>query len=381
MDRNAYEASCEAWEDAGLGEAEWQTALDLTETLFESSGVILHAIDKVDAAHTELLLQSRLVPREGNDLYAQYAPYDLRRRYGLRAASGEVVVDEAIAPVRELDRTMVYADLYHQFDFGRCAAVRLDGVRKPGKTSSRVVILNVLRQNRAETASDDYRGCVLGIARTVQRALRTATALGALRTANTALAKGLDLAPFGVVFVRGSGIVVEANTTARKHFDARTAIGCSFGTMVVLDINSRAIFQQALGRVCRGSRYEALAIQRGDQRPLGVAILPSPTASAATGGIDAPLHADAVVLIFDPESEPANPADLWRAMFGLTEAEIEVAQHLVKGLSPREISLRRQVSFETVRSQCKRIYAKLGVDGQSAAALMLSRNSVSRLGE
>jgi len=374
MNWEAYQASCDAWEEAGLGEADWQTALDLAEKALEASGVIVHAVDKLDAKHTELLLQSRLVPKEANELYAQFSHCDPRRPYALRAASGEVIVDESIAPLRELDRTMAYADLYHKFDFGRCAAVRLDGVRKLGSGApSRVVILNVLRKSYAETASEEYRRCVLGTAQTVQRALRTATVLETLRAANAAKTAGLDLAPFGVVFVRGQGVIVEANAAARRHFGARDALGSALGVMTVLDLHSRATFLQALGRVSRGSNYEVCVAQRKERRPLGIAVMPKPGTFGEAVGIDAPFRADAIVLIFDPEQTHADSKALWREMFALTGAEADVAQLLMTGLSMREIGLQRGVSFETVRSQCKRINAKLGVDGQSEALLILSR--------
>ncbi|HVZ98772.1 MAG TPA: helix-turn-helix transcriptional regulator [Caulobacterales bacterium] len=50
---------------------------------------------------------------------------------------------------------------------------------------------------------------------------------------------------------------------------------------------------------------------------------------------------------------------------GLTEAEASVARALVGGASTREIAERRGVRFDTVRTQIKAIYGKLGVRRQS----------------
>lgn len=47
----------------------------------------------------------------------------------------------------------------------------------------------------------------------------------------------------------------------------------------------------------------------------------------------------------------------------LTAAEREVATELLCGRRPTEIAHRRQVSIGTIRSQIKRVYAKLGVPG------------------
>jgi DNA-binding CsgD family transcriptional regulator len=47
----------------------------------------------------------------------------------------------------------------------------------------------------------------------------------------------------------------------------------------------------------------------------------------------------------------------------LTAAERDVATELLSGRRPAEIAQLRGVSIGTIRSQIKRIYAKLGVSG------------------
>jgi DNA-binding CsgD family transcriptional regulator len=49
---------------------------------------------------------------------------------------------------------------------------------------------------------------------------------------------------------------------------------------------------------------------------------------------------------------------------GLTETEAEVAHGLYKALTPQEIARRRGVAVDTVRSQIKSVYSKLGVRRQ-----------------
>ena len=374
MDLSAYEAACEAWQEAALGEISWQAALDLTEALFESTGVILHAIDRVDTTQTDLLLQSRLVPGEANDLYAKYAPHDVRRPYGLRAESGEVVVDEAIAPLAELDRSMVYAELYRPLDMGRCAAVRLEGGRNISLSPpSRVVMFNVLRANSAEPTDHIYRRCVLGVAKSVQRSLRTATMLERLQAESAAKSAGLDAAPFGVLYLTQSGTILDANSTARERLAQRDGMASAFGVLTILNAASGQALQSALRRIRDGSQYEVCSIQRNERRPLGVVVLPSRARTTENRVTIAPSRADAIVLVFDPDAKLPDSRVLWRATFHFTTAEVEIAQLIASGMTVREICELRQTSFETVRTQCKRIYAKLGVGGQTAAALVLAR--------
>jgi DNA-binding CsgD family transcriptional regulator len=52
------------------------------------------------------------------------------------------------------------------------------------------------------------------------------------------------------------------------------------------------------------------------------------------------------------------PQDILRTLFGLTPAECRVALLLADGRIPREIAQTVGVSFETVRSQIKSVFAK-----------------------
>ena len=60
-----------------------------------------------------------------------------------------------------------------------------------------------------------------------------------------------------------------------------------------------------------------------------------------------------------------------RAGFKLTAAEAEVALMLAEGQEPQTIAEARSVSINTVRSQLRNIYDKLGVKRQSELAARL----------
>jgi LuxR family maltose regulon positive regulatory protein len=51
----------------------------------------------------------------------------------------------------------------------------------------------------------------------------------------------------------------------------------------------------------------------------------------------------------------------------LTERELAVLRYLPSRLSQREIASELYVSLNTVKTHCKAIYRKLGVDGRKAA--------------
>jgi DNA-binding NarL/FixJ family response regulator len=86
-----------------------------------------------------------------------------------------------------------------------------------------------------------------------------------------------------------------------------------------------------------------------------------------------------LLMIVDPDDEPAPGSEIWRAMFDLTECELIIAEGLVSGRRITEIANQRGVSIETVRSQTKRMFERLNVSSQAEAAARLSRSAPFKL--
>ena len=81
-------------------------------------------------------------------------------------------------------------------------------------------------------------------------------------------------------------------------------------------------------------------------------------------------------------SDPGHPFDACEedlaALFHFTRAESGVASALVNGLSVEQIAERHQVSRETVRSQLKSIFGKLGVSKQQDVVRLLLNSGLNR---
>lgn len=76
------------------------------------------------------------------------------------------------------------------------------------------------------------------------------------------------------------------------------------------------------------------------------------------------LRIDEVELIVFDVPAPVAPR-------GLTEAEREVAELVLEGLSNRDIAERRGASVKTIANQLRRIYDKLGVSSRFELAARL----------
>ena len=115
-----------------------------------------------------------------------------------------------------------------------------------------------------------------------------------------------------------------------------------------------------------------LPIARAGRRPLGLYFRPSPPMAAAA--------TDAVALcaMLDPEQLPVPSRKLIQKLFGLTEAESRLAVSIASGETPKELADRTERSLETVRTQLKFVFRKLGVRRQIDLVRIPTKESLSR---
>lgn len=86
-----------------------------------------------------------------------------------------------------------------------------------------------------------------------------------------------------------------------------------------------------------------------------------------------------MLCLSDPEAPFAAPEEHLMATFGLTRSEAGVATALTNGLELADISKQRKVSQETVRSQLKDIFSKLGVNRQQDVVRLVLGSGLGRL--
>jgi DNA-binding CsgD family transcriptional regulator len=100
-------------------------------------------------------------------------------------------------------------------------------------------------------------------------------------------------------------------------------------------------------------------------------VLAAPMRSDHAGARWFGLNICAALFISEPKAKHPLSVELLEQWFGFTAAEAQVAVDLMNGLDPEEISGRRHVSAETVRSQIKAIYEKTGVNRRGKLGKLL----------
>jgi DNA-binding CsgD family transcriptional regulator len=191
-------------------------------------------------------------------------------------------------------------------------------------------------------------------------------------TVATSLA-ALDRLPSGVLLLDASGTVAFANRSAQHMLEEGDGLrlrklshATGLGDLVAERVSDSRAISDAISATVSGDPYAAAHFSQSVTVPR--------TSGAASYTLQFSALGDhnefaggssayaAIVFIADGAKEiHVDPAALQRA-YGLTLAEARVAIAMLEHVSAKEVADVLEVSPHTVRTQIKKVYAKLGVD-------------------
>jgi DNA-binding CsgD family transcriptional regulator len=197
----------------------------------------------------------------------------------------------------------------------------------------------------------------------------------------------LDRIRAGVLLLDSEGLVIFANNAVNRIVADADGIKLSAkpGTASRLELVADFLpaTQRLLAQAIRGAiAPEILATthfsrsvpipRRSGRAPYMVQFSNLPAQS--TGGFHR--SARAIAFLTDPAEPMQADTGFLKTSFGLTPAEIRVAQLLAEGNSAERVAVILDVSVNTVRTQIKQLYAKTGVDSRARfVKLMLGLSS------
>jgi DNA-binding CsgD family transcriptional regulator/PAS domain-containing protein len=195
-----------------------------------------------------------------------------------------------------------------------------------------------------------------------------ARALGFAR-AEAALA-AFEVSGLAVALLDRLGTVLRLNAAAERLLGPDLKI--AHGRIAASDHDATAALDRALHALLWSVGGQALAppvpLPRPEKRPL-LAYAVRPPAICA----DALAACQAVVVFIDPEDRRQPPEAHLKAAFGLSPAESRLAARLATGESLTDAADRLGVTYETARTELKRVFLKLGVSRQSELVALLGR--------
>lgn len=205
----------------------------------------------------------------------------------------------------------------------------------------------------------------------LQQALRTQAYLTDLVMRTNDIAEAIDGMRHAVIVVGPTSTVLHANSAAVAVLNSHDGLCLADGRLIAgcarADVELRHSVGGALGLDEGGARAgSSFACQRrSGKRPYIVHVSPFTTCEQRIPR--------ALVVILDPDAAREPPATMLRRLFGLTDAEADVALRVSRGLGLRPIADELSLSMATVKTHLQHVFAKTATHRQAELVrLMMS---------
>ena len=186
---------------------------------------------------------------------------------------------------------------------------------------------------------------------------------GKLRAAGRASA-ALDVTAHAVFTLGQQGRLLHCNAAAEAMLKGDDGLMIRADRLAARTTGDQTMLQAAIARATKGEvAGESLLVHRTEGPPYEVTV-------ASVNRADLGRHV--VVLVTDRAARDPSLESRVRNLYGLTQAEAEVAIRLTEGASVERLSVERSVAIGTVRTQIKSIATKMGCSRQSELVTNIS---------
>lgn len=206
-------------------------------------------------------------------------------------------------------------------------------------------------------------------------AWRTWRTIGQLAVAKDAFSTLQEAVQWGVVGLDGQGRVSTMNKRARAIVARTDGVKLERGYLRLLRAAEDRTLKLIVAHTLRAARGEglypggALAVPRcNGHMPYAVRVTPTRFGPELVHGAT-PI---VLVLIADPDVRGVPRREELMAVFGLTERESELVQHLTAGLALEEAASRMNVARNTARNHLASVFGKTGARTQADLLGLLS---------
>jgi DNA-binding CsgD family transcriptional regulator/PAS domain-containing protein len=284
--------------------------------------------------------------------------------------SGKVIDSEDLFDLNELHKTEFYNDYLKPQDF--FAANTIVFHRSQGKV---LLLAGTIRQQEIDRVRAPLRKMLAVLAPHIARSCEMARNLPAYNGGEDyrIIIEASDDARF---LIDQYGRVTHANRAATSLQKEASLVSIRRdGYLQFRDPQADSAMQAALGAIKRADfiRFKGdFIIRRAMEAPLRAMMAPIERSEARSifdlAFDDLPI---ASLVVLNHQPRPALLTSMSRA-YGLTPAELALAQAVAEGVSPRAYAETRGISIHTVRTQLRTVFSKTETRRQSQlAALML----------
>jgi DNA-binding CsgD family transcriptional regulator len=256
-----------------------------------------------------------------------------------------------------------YADYCRPLDISQGIGVTI--YRNSAVTSNIAVFAG---KGRAEYARDDI-ALLKALMPHMQRAMRVHMHMAESDLRQREFADAIEHMTVGVILVTASARVLFMNRAAHSIVSRRDALLVDVTGLRALRSRETATLRAFIAAAADTTAHRGthsggvfrLARPRG-QSALEIVVSPVSTGESWCFGE----RAVAAVYVTDPSQLPQRPEAVIAVLYGLTPAEAKVTALIVRGNSGRQAADKLKVSYNTLKTHLKRIFAKTGTKSQGA---------------
>lgn len=355
---------------AGLDPQEWSLFVEDLAGLLGGTIVCLQAHDAVASAGLGVV-SSKADPDFLGAYDAHYAAKNVWAPGLAEASIGKVVQSEQLYDRDEFLKTEFYNDYFSTQDLVAASAIVLHNA--PDRL---LFISGNIRRKEAEHIRTPLSRMLQLLAPHITRSFELLRHVPNLVNGEDYRATA-ELADDAMFFFDRSGRITYSNRAGDVlRRDESTIRIDREGYLQLLDPEADTALQSALGAMAR-VKYSQLQADFVVRRAIGLPMQAtlSPLRHKARSSMFDGLFEDhpAAMLVLHGQKKPASSDVQTLSRYGMTPAELALAQAIARGVSPREYADSRSISVNTVRTQLKSIYAKTETSRQSQLALLIAR--------
>lgn len=301
---------------------------------------------------------------------------------------GNVINGDDIVPFEEYSKSILYQELLSKIDSAHLLGGVIFGANSPEIPTAAIALHRGLKQGRFHSHEGERLAILLPH---ISRAFAVMAKLRAadLRTAASLMA--LDQMASGVLLFNADGVVTFANRAARRILEEEDGLSLqlrfndsALGGIIAEDRKAHEALTAAIRSAVSPDLLHTEHFSRAVlvARPSGRQdyVLNFSTLAVHNefgSGVDAPR---AIAFITDSAEPIKLDGELLKKTYGLTPAEIRVAETLVECLTVDETADRLGVSRSTVKTQQQSIYEKTSTNNRAKLMkLLMSLAQVAKL--
>lgn len=369
---------------------------ELINTIYEGATepsrweAILPAIADWIGAQKGLLFTPLNAPDNNGFYFTHAIPESVMQLWGARYAAqdiwatrsmergllyeGNIIVGDDEVPFEELKRSEFYQELLVKHDVAHLLSGIVFGLNSP--QSNPYVVCTLLRGVDSGRFTHSERDRLSILVPHLSRSLGVMTRLRDLELKAAASLAALDRLSVGILLFGARGSVAFANRAACKTLEQDDGLrwqhrygDSSLGDVITRDAVSQDALTSAIRSAVAPDLIHAVHFSRSVSvpRPSGRQDYTLNFSSLAAhnefgSGSDAPR---AIVFITDNAEPIKLDGELFRKSYGLTPAEVRLAETLAECLTVEETAKRLGVSKHTVKTQLQSIYTKTNTNNRA----------------